>query len=40
MTMAFKADPSLIDRVKVGDEVEFDLKVEGTAGEVTAISKR
>lgn len=40
MTMAFKATPSLLDRVQVGDKVEFDLKLEGSAGEVTAIHTR
>jgi len=40
MTMAFKAAPALIDSVKVGDEVTFDLKLEGNGGEVTAISKK
>ena len=40
MTMAFKAAPALIDSVKVGDEVQFDLKLEGSGGEVTAISKK
>lgn len=39
MTMAFKAAPALIDSVKVGDEVSFDLKLEGGSGEVTAIRK-
>ena len=39
MTMAFKAAPALIDSVKVGDEVNFELKLEGNAGEITAISK-
>ncbi len=40
MTMAFKAAPALIDSVKVSDEVSFDLKLEGSGGEVTAISKK
>lgn len=40
MTMAFKAAPALIDSVKIGDEVDFDLKVEGSDGEITAISKK
>lgn len=40
MTMAFKAAPALIDSVKVGDEVNFDLKLDGNAGEITAISKK
>lgn len=40
MAMAFKAAPALIDSVKVGDEVHFDLKLEGSGGEVTAISKK
>ena len=40
MTMAFKAAPAVIESVKVGDEVNFDLKLNGNAGEVTAISKK
>ena len=40
MTMAFKAAPALIDGVKVGDEVDFDLKLDGNTGEITAISKK
>ncbi len=40
MTMAFKAAPALLDSVKVGDKVAFDLKLEGNAGEVTAIAKQ
>ncbi|WP_206377548.1 copper-binding protein [Sphingobium sp. TB-6] len=40
MTMAFKASPALIDSIKVGDAVDFDLKLEGGAGEITAISKK
>ena len=38
MTMAFKTNPaSLLDRVKAGDHVTFDLKVEGGSNQVTAI---
>jgi len=40
MTMAFKAAPALLDSVKVGDKVAFDLKLEGNGGEVTAITKQ
>lgn len=40
MTMAFKAAPALLDSVKVGDKVAFDLKLEGNAGEVTAITRQ
>lgn len=40
MTMAFKAAPALIDSVKVGDEVAFDLRIDGSAGEIRAISKK
>ena len=40
MTMAFKAAPTLIDSVKVGDQVNFELKLDGNAGEVTAIEKK
>jgi Cu/Ag efflux protein CusF len=37
MTMGFAASPALIDQAKVGDRVEFDLVVTGSAGEVKAI---
>jgi Cu(I)/Ag(I) efflux system periplasmic protein CusF len=40
MKMAFKAAPTLIDSVKVGDQVNFELKLDGNAGEVIAISKK
>jgi Cu(I)/Ag(I) efflux system protein CusF len=40
MTMAFKAAPALLDSVQTGDKVSFDLKLVGSAGEVTAISKQ
>jgi Cu/Ag efflux protein CusF len=39
MTMAFKAAPAITDAVKVGDKVDFDLTLTGSAGEVTAIHK-
>ena len=38
MTMSVEATPAtLLDTVKVGDKVSFDLKMTGGAGEVTAI---
>lgn len=40
MTMAFKAAPALIDSMKAGDEVNLELKLDGNAGEVTAIAKQ
>lgn len=40
MTMGFKAAPSVAEGVKVGDKVAFDLKLQGSAGEITAISKQ
>ncbi|MDP3748311.1 MAG: copper-binding protein [Phenylobacterium sp.] len=41
MTMAFKATPpTLLDTVKVGDKVAFDLKLADGSGEVTAIRKQ
>ncbi|MFC3070458.1 copper-binding protein [Phenylobacterium soli] len=40
MTMTFKANPAaLVDQVKVGDKVSFDVKVQGQDNEVTAIRK-
>jgi len=40
MTMAFNAAPAITDAAKVGDKVDFDLTLTGSAGEVTAIHKR
>ena len=40
MTMEFKAAPKLLEGVAVGDEVDFDLSLEGNEGTVTAITKR
>lgn len=40
MTMAFKAKPELLDAVKVGDKVVFDLALKDGTGEVTAIRKQ
>ncbi|WP_296621076.1 copper-binding protein [Rhizorhabdus sp.] len=40
MTMAFKAAPKITDAVAVGDKVDFDLTLVGSAGEVTAIQKK
>ena len=40
MTMAFKAAPAITDAAKVGDKVDFDLTLTGSAGEVTAITKQ
>jgi len=40
MTMGFKASPDLASKVKVGDKVAFDLRIEGGAGDITAINKQ
>lgn len=40
MTMAFKAAPAITDAAKVGDTVDFDVTLTGSAGEVTAIQKQ
>ena len=40
MTMAFKVKPELLDGVKVGDKVAFELALKDGAGEVTAIKRR
>jgi len=40
MTMAFKAAPAIINVAKVGDKVDFDLTLTGSAGEVTAVHKQ
>ncbi|MBI1196231.1 MAG: copper-binding protein [Phenylobacterium sp.] len=39
MTMAFKVSPTIVGQVKTGETVDFDLKMEGGAGEITAIRK-
>ncbi|MBN8812328.1 MULTISPECIES: copper-binding protein [unclassified Sphingomonas] len=40
MTMAFKAAPALLDSVKVGDKVAFELALKDGSGEVTSITKQ
>jgi Cu/Ag efflux protein CusF len=40
MTMAFKAKPQVLEGVKVGDKVEFDVILDDSAGEVTSVRKR
>ncbi|MFW2853762.1 copper-binding protein [Sphingomonas sp. TX0543] len=40
MTMAFKAAPAITETAKVGDKVDFDVSLTGSAGEVTAIHKQ
>ena len=40
MKMGFSATPDLLKGVAVGDKVDFDLTVTGSAGEVTAIKKQ
>ena len=40
MSMAFKASPELVQQVKPGDKVAFDLKLEGGSGELTAVQKQ
>lgn len=40
MTMAFKAPPEVVGQVKPGDRIDFDLKLQGAVGEVTAVRKR
>ena len=39
MKMGFSAKPDLLKGVAVGDKLDFDLTVSGSAGEVTAIRK-
>ncbi len=39
MTMAFKATPpSLLDGLKVGEKINFDVTVKGSDAEVTAVT--
>lgn len=40
MKMGFSAKPELLKGVAVGDKVDFDVAVTGSAGEVTAIKKQ
>lgn len=40
MTMAFKAKPELLDSVKVGDKVAFDLALKDGVGAVMTIRKQ
>ena len=39
MTMAFKAGPAITDAATVGEKVDFDVTLTGSASEVTAIHK-
>ena len=39
MKMGFSARPEVLSGVAVGDKVDFDVTVTGSAGEVTAIKK-
>ncbi len=41
MTMAFKANPaSVLDGLKIGEKVSFDVTVKGSDAEVTAVSAK
>ncbi|WP_426265262.1 copper-binding protein [Sphingomonas sp. PWP1-2] len=40
MTMTFKAAPAITDPAKVGEKVDFDVTLTGSADEVTAIHKQ
>lgn len=40
MKMGFSAKPELLKGVAVGDKIDFEVTVNGSAGEVTAIKKR
>jgi Cu/Ag efflux protein CusF len=40
MKMGFSAKPDLLKGIAVGDKVDFDLTVTGSAGEVTVIRKQ
>ena len=40
MTMAFSAEPEVLETVEVGDRVGFDVSITGNSGEVTAITKQ
>ena len=40
MTMAFKTAPDLVQSVKPGDKVAFDLTLKDGSGEITAITKQ
>ena len=40
MKMGFSAKPELLKGIAVGDRVDFDIIVSGSAGEVTAIRKQ
>ncbi|MFO1015287.1 MAG: copper-binding protein [Caulobacteraceae bacterium] len=40
MLMTFKASPGLLTGISVGDHVEFDVRIQGGASEVTALRKK
>jgi hypothetical protein len=37
--MGFSAKPDLLKGIAIGDRVDFDLTVSGSAGEVTNLKK-
>ena len=40
MTMTFTADPGLLADMSEGDKVAFDVTVQGSAGTITALTRR
>lgn len=40
MTMAFKAEPAMLETVTVGDKVEFGMTTSGSTAKVTSISRQ
>ena len=41
MTMMFKANPtSVLDGLKVGDKISFDVEIKGSDAEVTSVTQR
>ncbi len=40
MKMGFSAKPALLSGIAVGDRVDFDVTVSGSAGEVIALKKQ
>ena len=40
MTMAFAAEPAMLETVAVGDKVEFGMTMSGSAARVTSITRK
>jgi len=40
MTMAFEAEPAMLETIAVGDKVEFAMTMSGSTAKVTSITRK